>query len=764
MADPGKNVVWLADLGRSDLALAGGKGANLGEMARAGLPVPPAFVVTASTFTEALERGGVREKIAKLMAQANPDDPKGLAESARQMQQLVKQAGLSAPLQAQIRAAYQKLGGGALVAVRSSATSEDSKYTSFAGMHDTYTNVSGDAQLLTRIVDCWASVYGERVIAYRKSERLEDEPAIAVIVQRMINSSRSGVIFTVDPTAPAEGRMVVEAIFGLGEGIVSGQLEPDTYTLSRTGPALTQVRVGRKAYQIVRGPDGQERQAVLDEAAANRRVLSDAEALELASLALSVESHYGSPQDIEWAEEGGRWYLVQTRPITTLGVVEKNGSVLVTGLGASPGQASGKVRILQSPSEVAKLVQGEILVASMTSPDWIPAMRRAAAIVTDNGGITCHAAIVSRELRVPCVVGTKQATRVLEDGELITVDGSRGRVTEGAEASEPVVAASATPIPARRESSFEATATKLYINLAIADEAEKASALDGVDGVGLLRAEFLIADALKGQHPKHLLATGGRQVFIDAMSSSLSRITRAFGNRPVVYRTYDFRTNEFRGLRGGAEFEPVEANPMIGYRGCFRYIKDPELFDLELEVLARVREETPNLHVMLPFVRTRWELEACLKRIDQSPLGRQRGCKRWIMAEVPSVVYWLPYYAKDGIDGVSIGSNDLTQLMLGVDRDSELCAELFNESDPAVLDAIHRIVEGAHGAGLTVSLCGQAPSNRPEFAEQLVRFGIDSISVNPDSVPAAHRAIRAAEERLILQEARSRLNESRASI
>jgi pyruvate,water dikinase len=764
MAQLEKSVVWLQDLGRGDLAVAGGKGANLGEMLRAGLPVPPGFVVTAASFTAALEQGGARQKIADLMAHANPDDPKSLSEAAQQMQSLVKQAGLSAPLQAEIRGAYQRLGDGMLVAVRSSATSEDGKSTSFAGMHETYTNVAGEAQLLARIVDCWASVYGERVISYRKSEHLEDEPAIAVIVQKMVNSSRSGVMFTVDPTGPADGRMVVEAIFGLGEGIVSGQLEPDTYTLSRTGPTLTQVRVGRKAFKIVREPDGLEQRVPLDEAAANQRVLTDAQVKELASLALEVEGHYGSPQDIEWAEEGGRWYLVQTRPITTLGSPEpqKPGAVLVSGLGASPGVASGQVRILQSPSEVGKLSPGEILVATMTSPDWIPAMRRASAIVTDQGGITCHAAIVSRELRVPCVVGTREATRILRDGELVTVNGATGKVVAGVPEPERI-AAGPVAAPLEPPPAFEATATKLYVNLAIADEAAGAAALN-VDGVGLLRAEFMISDALKGVHPKQLLATKGRQTFIDAMVPALLQITRAFGNRPVIYRTYDFRTNEFRGLRGGAAFEPVEANPMIGYRGCFRYIKDPELFDLELEVLARVREETPNLHVMLPFVRTRWELEACLKRIDQSPLGRQRGCKRWIMAEVPSVVYWLPHYAKDGIDGVSIGSNDLTQLMLGVDRDSELCAELFNESDPAVLDAIHRIVDGAHAAGLTVSLCGQAPSNRPEFAEQLVRFGIDSISVNPDSVPAAHRAIRAAEERLILQEARSRLSEPRASV
>jgi pyruvate,water dikinase len=563
------------------------------------------------------------------------------------------------------------------------------------------------------------------------------------------------VAFTIDPMTGDQTRLVIEAAFGQGEVVVGGRVEPDTYVVAKAPVQLMEEHIGVKSHKIVPGERGDE-VVELESVDAAARVLRPAAVLEVARVAVAVEEHYGMPMDVEWCfDERGELFLVQARPVTAvpavLSSVEPAGVVLLRGLGAAPGQASGPVRVLSSPAEGQALVAGEVLVAPMTNPDWLPTLRRASAVVTDGGGMTCHAAIVSRELGLPCIVAARTATTTLHTGEVVTVDGATGSVTAGALA----VAPAAVVVPAARVEAAPApaTGTKLYVNLALASKAADAAALD-VDGVGLLRAEFMLAEALRGRHPREVLASGGKAAFIDSMAASLSTITRAFAPRPVVYRTIDFRTNEFRGLEGGERFEPEERNPMIGYRGCYRYIREPDLFAVELELLARVREETPNLHVMIPFVRTRWELEACLDLVDASPLGRQRGLLRWVMAEVPSVVYRLDDYAALGIDGVSIGSNDLTQLMLGVDRDSEICREVFDEEDDAVLGAIHDIIVGCRRLGLTSSLCGQAPSNKPAFAAHLVRDGITSVSVNPDAADRTRRVLASAEQQLLLEAVR----------
>ena len=454
---------------------------------------------------------GSVDALIELINGSHPDDPADLADVAERAQGLVRQMSVSPELKRAVLDAYHKLGDNVRVAVRSSGTSEDTVGTSFAGMNVTYTNVAGDEELLQRLVGCWASIYGQRVIAYRAVEAVTDEPSLAVIVQVMVPSERSGVMFTADPATGDTDRIVIEAALGQGEVVVSGLVEPDTYVVTKKGPTLQSVRVGHQTMKIVRGPDGADVEVQLSDEEGGRRVLTDQEILQLAELGLSVEHHYGSPQDTEWAVAGGKTYLVQSRPITTLGSGEAQPTaasrVLVRGLGASKGTVSGTVRVLHSPDEGSRLLDGEVLVAPMTSPDWVPAIRRASALVTDGGGMTCHTAIVSRELGVPCVVGTRDATSVLRDGELVTVNGSLGQVLEG-EVSEPVkaspVALGAGPAPSGGFS--RELATRLYVNLAVAEHAEEVASM-AVDGVGLLRAEFMVADALDGVHPRLLLRT-----------------------------------------------------------------------------------------------------------------------------------------------------------------------------------------------------------------------------------------------------------------
>jgi pyruvate, water dikinase len=731
----------------TDAEEAGGKGANMGELVAAKLPVPPGFVLLRDCYRDSMRAGGVDAELSALHRDAlgNVADTTRLKEMCERMQGLVHKAGVTDTVRDRILVGYHALGSDAVVAVRSSATGEDGRDASFAGMNATITNVSGDEGLIDAVLRCWMSLFSPRVITYRASRDFTADPAMAVVVQQMVNSEKAGVAFTADPSNGAQDRVVIEGALGLGEVVVSGEVEPDTYVVSKENLEVLHTRLGHKAFKIVRGQDGQDTIVDLDDAQADSRVLDENELRSIAELAIATERHNGCPQDTEWAIADGRTYLVQARPITTLRHTSAPSSekhaVLARGLAAAPGMASGKVRVLETPDEGERLLGGEILVAQMTNPDWLPTIRRAAALVTNTGGMTCHAAIVARELGVPCVVGTRTATRDLHDGTTVTVDGTHGQVVSGrVEAATPTMSVTDRRAP---EPQAEVTGTKVYVNLAMVDTAE-AVAAQGPDGVGLLRAEFMLTEALGGRHPRDLIARGEQSQLVNGMVASVGRIGAAFAPRPVIYRATDFRSNEFRGLVGGDAYEPVEHNPMIGYRGCYRYVKEPDLFALELQALARVREQSPNVHLMIPFVRTRWELEECLSVIDASPLGRQRGLHRWVMAEVPSVVHWLPEYIGMGIDGVSIGSN----------RDSDICAELFDESDPAVLDAIGQIIGTARKFGITSSLCGQAPSTKPAFAEHLVRMGITSVSVNPDALGAARRTIAGAERRLLLESAR----------
>jgi pyruvate,water dikinase len=763
-------VRLFARLGREDVAYAGGKGANLGELTSAGLPVPAGFVVGAPAYAAFCAQTGLRERLAELLDGVDVEDTAVLQATSMAARELFDETSMPEPLQHEIISSYEALVGEdseAPVAVRSSATAEDTAESSFAGMNETFLNTCGADAVIDAVRRCWRSLFGARTIYYRGMNGFaQADMDIAVVVQRQVDSTRAGVMFTVNPATGERGELVIEGSFGLGEAVVSGSVSPDRYVVDKATLAIRRREVHHKDLVIEYAPDGGTQQRTLSEEEALRPVLTDEEVVAVAELGRRIEEHYGSPQDTEWAfDPDGALWMLQSRPITTLHDVPTTGTasetsepqvVLLRGLGGAPGSASGAVRVLTSLADAASLNDGDVLVTHMTSPDWLPLLRRAAAVVTDSGGMTCHAAIVSRELGIPCVVGTGEATRRLRDGEIVTVDATRGVVFEGARpparASEPTPA---TPTSGNAPAAMRPlTATQILVNLSEPSQVQRVKDLP-VDGVGLLRAEMMVLEALAGDHPRTLLQEGRGEEFVARMAEGLSTFAAGFAPRPVTYRTIDFRTNEFSGLRGGERFEPHEANPMIGYRGALRYTREPDVFRLEVAALCRVWDAgLHNLHVMLPFVRTTRELRRCRELISEAGLLDRAGFELWVMAEVPSVLFNLEEYAALGVAGISIGSNDLTQLLLGADRDNEVLAETFDERDPAVTAYLRELIPRARELGLRTSICGQAPSVHPEYAELLVRAGIDAISVSVDVIDRTRALVAAAEQRVLLDAAR----------
>ncbi|MGA9860326.1 MAG: phosphoenolpyruvate synthase, partial [Solirubrobacteraceae bacterium] len=712
---------------------------------------------------------GLEKRLEDLLSGLDVEDTDALQEAAETARRAVRDSHMPDWLSDAIGAAYDELSAGdpeAPVAVRSSATGEDTASASFAGMNESFLNCRGRDAVIDAVQRCWISLYGARTIYYRGKRGFEHSGMdIAVVVQRQISSTRAGVMFTIDPASGDRHQLVIEGAFGLGESVVSGRVSPDRYVVDKDEMAIVVRSVRPKELIIEPNAAGGTTTRELTPQEGRRPVLDDAEVLALAELGVTIEREYGSPQDTEWAfDSDGTIWMLQSRPITTTATTPaasasvsssaEQGTIVVRGLGAAPGAASGVARLLGTMADAGKLQTGDVLVTHMTAPDWVPLMRTAAAIVTDSGGMTCHAAIVSRELGIPCIVGTGDATSKLRDGELITVNATEGTVLTG---TAILTGVSAGPAPAGAGAVAGArvvTGTRLLVNLSEPSQVERAAALD-VDGVGLLRAELMLVEALDGAHPRTLLAENRGEEFVERMAAALTTFAAGFSPRPVTYRTTDFRTNEFRGLRGGAEFEPEEANPMIGYRGALRYTKDPDVFRLELRAISRVWDAGHhNFHVMIPFVRTARELTRCRELIADAGLLARPGFELWVMAEVPSVLFNLERYAALGVAGISIGSNDLTQLLLGADRDSATLADTFDERDPAVTDYLRQLIPRARAAGLQTSICGQAPSVHPEYAELLVRAGIDAISVSVDVVERTRGLVAAAEQRLLLEAAR----------
>ncbi len=754
MKQSSKIIVWFGEVTKDDIALAGGKGANLGEMVRAGIPVPGGFIVTAEAYSKFIEGTGIASEIKRFLDALDVNDSKELQKVSGLIKERISDLPMPADMVRQIHAAYHKLGEG-LVAVRSSATAEDLPDASFAGQQRTFLNVIGKSNVVTAIQSCWASLFEARAIFYRHQHGFDHlKVGIAVPVQKMVQSEASGVMFTVEPLSNDRTKIFIEAIYGLGELIVAGEISPDQYLVEKATIKIIDKAIRAQEWQLVRS--SAESASKLEEniklpvpaSKQNKQKITDKDIITLAQIGTTIEELYGVPQDIEWAKQEGQLFIVQSRPVTTLKDKGISSDMLPTidavailnGIAASPGIAVGTAKIVPDASQIDRVEKGDVLVAEMTTPDWLPAMKRAVAIVTNRGGRAAHAAIVSRELGIPCVVATEKATKTLSDGQEVTVDGSRGNIYAGRVIEANIIA------PTIMTTERIKTKTKLYVNIANPEMAEEVAARD-VDGVGLLRAEFIITEIIKS-HPRFMLHEGKGEQFVVGLTRGITSFTKAFHPRPVVYRTTDFKTNEYRNLQGGDKYEETEDNPMLGYRGCSRYTRETEVLRLEIEAIKNVCQHYDNLYVMIPFVRFVDEMVRIKRFLAAEGLYQFPRFKLWMMVEIPSNIFLIDKFIDTGIDGVSIGSNDLTQLILGIDRDNPKLATQFDERDEAVLQAIEKVIKASKTKGITCSICGQAPSTYPEFTEQLVKWGITSVSVTPDIIEHTRHIIAAAEAKL----------------
>jgi len=745
-------LLWFKDIRFEDVNIVGGKGANLGEMYSLGIPVPNGFVVTADTYFDFIEKNKLKPQIKNILSITNVDHPDELQSASKKIRSLIKKAPFTHNISIQIMTAYKKLGsfGGLVdmpVAVRSSATAEDSLDASFAGQQDTYLNVVGESNVLHRVRDCWASLFTPRSIFYRVKKKYDHfKVGVAVPIQKMVQSEISGIMFTANPVSNNKNEIIIEVIWGLGEYIVQGVITPDQFIIDKSNWTIKQKNNVSQDRQLVKNQN-ETHEIDVPKYKQNKIKIDDTIALKIAKIGQKLHNHYGKAQDIEFAIEKGKFYVVQTRPITTLQNAatkkfEITDTPILTGEAASPGFASGPAILIKNQTEINRVKDGQILVITMTTPDFVPAMKKVAGIITDKGGQTSHAAIVSRELGTPCVVGTKTATKDIKEGDIVTIDGSTGRVWSGNLLTN-------LPEPTRqRANTLLKTATKLYVNLG-EPELSKAISKRSVDGIGLLRAEFMMANI--GIHPKRMIAENRQKEYIEKLASGIVEFCKNFNPRPVIYRASDFKTNEYRSLKFGKLYEPEESNPMLGFRGAGRYLHSPEVFQMELEAIKIVRNKfnLKNIWLMIPFCRTPRELFEVKKLIAGAGLLRSPSFKLFMMAEIPSNVILLDKFIDVGIDGISIGSNDLTMLTLGLDRDNSEVSRDFNEMDPAMLWSLKRLITKAKKRGIMVGICGQAPSNHPDLVEKLVKWGITSISVSPDAIDHTREIIHWAENRRV---------------
>ena len=776
-----KDLILLFEMiRRRDTAIVGGKTASLGELtSETAVPVPYGFAATAYAYKYFMKESGLDKKISELLEQlTDVEDSLMLRKVSALIRKEIIKAEMPEKLIKAIRKAYEELGQktkqeAPFVAIRSSATAEDLPDASFAGQQDTYLNIKGADEVAAKVKECYASVYTDRAVYYRTKQGFDHlDVALSAVVQMMVFSKAAGVMFTVNVANGDDTHVMIEGSWGLGEYVVQGIVTPDSYLIDKKTLNIDSRIINEKKIQYLRMPSGGCEERKVPDDLIKASVLTDQQLHELAGYALAIEKHYGCYMDIEWGidERTNKIWILQARPETVWSrrsnpkqtenaIPEPAGhNVIVKGMPASPGLVAGKARVINDPLKIDDFKAGEILVTEMTAPDWVPVMKKAKGIITDAGGMTCHASIVSRELGIPCIVGTKSCgdagTAVIKDGTIVTLDASHGVVYTGNfSAAKPKEADNEMQAYAAREA-FPITGTKIYMNIGDPDMADKYSRLP-CDGVGLMREEFIWTTYIH-EHPLYMIANNRAQEAVNKLAEGIYKVCHALSPRPVTLRFSDFKSSEYRNLKGGADYEPHEPSALLGWRGASRYY-DPkyiEAFKLEIKAVKKVREEygLKNLNVMIPFCRSIDEICKVTKIMADEGLRRNQDFKVWLMAEIPANIILADQF-NQFIDGYSIGSNDLTMLMLGCDRDNDTISHIFDERNPAVKRAVCHLIETAHKDGKTVSICGQAPSVYPDFAEFLIKNGIDSISVNPDMVIAARKSAAQIEQRLILNAA-----------
>ena len=761
-------VTWFKDLNKDSIAIAGGKGANLGEMANANLPIPNGFCVNAQTYKEFIDKTALQERINKLLENLDIEDTKKLQQTAKQVQEVITSTEISEEIVEDIKDNYELLGAGknahdlinakeVFVAVRSSATAEDLPEASFAGQQATFLNVKGKDDVIKAVRACWASLFTARAIYYRVKNNFEhDKVLISAVIQKMVNSEQSGIMFTINPSNNQEDEIIIEAVYGLGEAIVSGEISPDLYIVNKENREIKKIQIKKQEWGLFRDDNGKNVKLEIPSKDQEMQVLNDKLVKELARIGQKIENHYGKPQDIEWAIEKEEVYIVQSRAVTTFKPKSsqqqptelEEGKVLVKGETASAGVYTGKVKIIKDASELDKIEKGDILVTRMTTPDMVPAMQKAGAIVTNEGGMTCHAAIVSREMGTPCIVGTEIATKTLQTGQLVTVNASHGVVYEGE------VKCKIEKKEVSKEHSKIITATEVKVIMDLPDLAKKAAAT-GADGVGLVRLEIMISNGRI--HPAEYIRKGREQDYIDLLKEGIGKIAKAFNDKPVWVRCSDLRSDEYRNLQGGDK-EPKESDPMIGWHAIRRLLDEPKILKAEFQAIKELHDEgMKNVGVMLPFVIRTEEVKEAKKIMRELGLEPCQKIDFGVMIETPASCWIIEDLCKEGISFVSFGTNDLTQLTLGIDRNNQHIAKLFDEMHPAVLGEVAKVIKVCRKYDVKTSICGQAGS-RPEMADFLVHQGIDSISANVDAVDEIRKVVARTEKKLLLDAERGKVD------